>query len=173
MITDTDHALVARAKDGDLAAFEALYRSHAGRIHAVCLRLTANPEEAEERTQDAFVRAWEKLGSFEGRSAFGSWLYRLAVNLVIDARRARASRRRVEVIDEEPDAPASIPEAGLGLDLERAIAGLPEGARTVYVLHEIEGYRHEEIGEVMGIATGTSKAQLHRARTLLRRSLSS
>jgi RNA polymerase sigma-70 factor (ECF subfamily) len=173
MITDLDRTLVARAKDGDLDAFERLYRTHVGRVHAVCLRLTGDPGEAEERTQDTFVKAWERLGSFEGRSAFGSWLYRLAVNLVIDARRARATRRRFEIADDEPEAAARLPEAGLGLDLERAIAGLPEGARMVYVMHEVLGYRHEEIGELLGVAVGTSKAQLHRAREILRRILSS
>jgi RNA polymerase sigma-70 factor (ECF subfamily) len=175
MTATGDPALIERAKDGDLGAFELLYRRNVGRVYAVCLRLLADEGRAEELTQDAFVRAWQRLGSFEGRSAFSSWIHRVAVNLVIDALRARIARTAFEIsVDEataarEAAAPADVCAA---IDLDRAIASLPAGARAVYVLHEIEGYRHEDIAELIGVEPGTSKAQLHRARALLRRALS-
>lgn len=162
---------VVRARAGDEAAFEALYREHAGRVYAVCLRLSGDRGRAAELTQDVFVRCWEKLGTFRGESAFGSWLYRLAVNVVWMAN--RGDRRREDRV--MPVAEPDIHERreadsgpGLGIDLERAIAALPEGAREVFVLFEIEGYRHEDIARMTGIAIGTSKAQLFRARRLLR-----
>jgi RNA polymerase sigma-70 factor, ECF subfamily len=167
--------LVQRAQQGDHAAFEALYRQHAGRVYALCLRLTADRVEAAERTQDTFVRAWERLGSFRGESAFASWLYRLSVNVVFAGLRA-ARRRALRVIPTaNPDAlerpPEDAREPGPALDLERAVATLPPGAREVFVLHDVEGYRHEEIAHLAGIAVGTSKAQLFRARRLLREAL--
>jgi RNA polymerase sigma-70 factor (ECF subfamily) len=166
--------LVRRAQQGDEAAFEALYREHAGRIFALCLRLSGDRERATELTQDAFVHCWEKLGSFRGDSAFGTWLYRLTVNVVWMANRSRR-RREARVLpverpgDHEPR--RDPPPAGLGLDLERVIGELPDGAREVFVLYDIEGYRHEEIARLTGIAVGTSKAQLFRARRLLREKL--
>jgi len=169
--------LVQRAQQGEVRAFEALYRAHAGRIYALCLRMTGNAHEAEEMTQDAFVRAWEKLPSFAGRSAFGSWLHRLTVNLVLS--RWRARRRRPQVASEEAtraadvgcDPRASVADPRARLDLERAIATLPSGARTIFVLHDVEGYLHREIAALTGLAVGTTKAQLHRARRLLREAL--
>jgi len=159
--------------DNGVYAFEVLYRAHIGRVYAICLRLTASEAEAEDAAQETFIRAWQKLGAFEGRSALSTWLHRLAVNHVIDRRRSRAVRRVVEetadVADADPPAPRR--ERDATIDLERAIAALPDGARAVYVLHEIEGYRHEEIADLMGTAPGTSKAQLHRARQLLRKAL--
>jgi RNA polymerase sigma-70 factor (ECF subfamily) len=169
-----ERRLVGQAREGNVGAFEALYRAHVGRVHAVCRRLVGDPIRAEELTQDVFVRAWERLESFQGRSAFGSWLYRLAVNLVIDAKRAEIRRSARETAAEDPAAwerPRPPREPGVGWDLERAIAALPPGARAVFVLHEIEGYRHEEIAEMAGLAEGTCKAQLHRARRLLREML--
>lgn len=166
--------LVRRAQQGDHAAFRTLYGEHVGRVYALCLRLTADRAQAEELTQDAFVRAWERLASFRGDSAFSSWLYRLTVNEVFQSRRA-ARRRALRVITS--DDPGELePQgreapAGLGLDLERAVARLPPGAREVFVLHDVEGYRHEEIAQLTGIAVGTSKAQLFRARRLLRKVL--
>jgi RNA polymerase sigma-70 factor (ECF subfamily) len=163
--------VVRRAQQGDQAAFRALYREHVGRVYALCLRLTADRAEAEELTQDAFVRAWERLASFRGQSAFSSWLYRLTVNVVFLSWRAAGRRARRVVTTDDPaamEAAGREPPAGLGLDLERAVAGLPPGAREVFVLHDVEGYRHEEIAELTGIAVGTSKAQLFRARRLLR-----
>jgi RNA polymerase sigma-70 factor (ECF subfamily) len=168
--------LVRQAQQGDQVAFQALYREHVGRVYALCLRLTADAREAEEFTQDAFVRAWERLASFRGESAFSSWLYRLTVNVVFLSR--RATRRRALRVVSAAD-PAALetrgleatPPAGLGIDLERAVAALPPGAREVFVLHDVEGYRHAEIAELTGIAVGTSKAQLFRARRLLREML--
>jgi RNA polymerase sigma-70 factor (ECF subfamily) len=166
--------LVGRAQRGDAAAFEQLYRLHAGRVYAVCLRLAGDAAEARRLTQDVFVRAWERLGGFRGASAFGSWLHRLAVNVVLADRRAAGRRhRRVALAS---DSPAYEEAAAAGwsperLDLERAIAALPPGARAVLVLFDIEGYGHDEIAAMTGIAPGTSKAQLHRARRLLREAL--
>jgi RNA polymerase sigma-70 factor (ECF subfamily) len=130
--------------------------------------------EAERLTQDVFVRAWRKLGGFRGESRFTSWLHRLAVNEVLQSRRTDARRlQRVEPTDDEvlQRAAGRGDDAGLRLDLERAIASLPPGARHVLVLFDIEGYGQEEIGRMLGIATGTVKAQLHRARRLLRERL--
>lgn len=168
LVTDT----VARAARGDRAAFEVIYRAEAGRVFALCLRLTGDRARAEEYTQDVFVRAWERLATFRGESALSSWLHRLAVNVVFQDRRAERRRhRRVEPGAEGLDAPARPREPGDRLDLERAIAALPPGARQVFVLHDIEGYGHAEIGELLGIAPGTSKAHLHRARRHLREAL--
>ncbi len=166
-VTDT----VRRAAQGDQAAFRELYREHAGRVYAVCLRIAGDRQEAEELTQDVFVRAWEKLHTFRGESAFGTWLHRLTVNVVLMDRRARRRReQRVQPTD-DPGAlerPGAAAPPGLSLDLEQAIARLPEGARAVFVLYDVEGYGHAEIARVLGIAPGTSKAQLFRARRLLR-----
>lgn len=163
--------LVRQAQQGDQAAFQALYREHVGRVYALCLRLTADAAQAEEYTQDAFVRAWERLASFRGESAFSSWLHRLTVNVVFMNRRS-ARRRELRVFaTENPDAlerPGRATEPGLRLDLEQAVAALPPGAREVFVLHDVEGYQHDEIAALTGIAVGTSKAQLFRARRLLR-----
>jgi RNA polymerase sigma-70 factor (ECF subfamily) len=167
--------LVARAQSGDQTAFRDLYRRHAGRVYALCLRLTGDVATAEERTQDVFVRLWDKLASFRGESAFSSWLHRLAVNVVLNEQRTRGRREsRVapadpEVLDQRDPGKADV--AGLSIDLERAIATLPEGAREVFVLYDIEGYDHAEIASLVGIAVGTSKAQLFRARRLLREKL--
>ena len=170
--------LVARAQAGDQTAFRDLYREHAGRVYALCLRLTGDARDAEERTQDVFVRLWDKLGSFRGESAFSSWLHRLAVNVVLTERRATGRRERRIMPADDPDevvgAQHAAPlrdAAGLSIDLERAIAQLPDGAREVFVLFDIEGYGHAEIASIVGIAEGTSKAQLFRARRLLRESL--
>jgi RNA polymerase sigma-70 factor (ECF subfamily) len=167
--------LIRRAQQGDHAAFEALYRAHVGKVYALCLRLTADAAQAEERTQDAFVRAWQRLSTFRGDSAFGSWLYRLTVNEVLLARRAERRHTARVVTHDDPavlERPAERSSGpGTGLDLERALAGLPGGAREVFVLHDVEGYRHDEIAKLAGIAVGTSKAQLFRARRLLREAL--
>ncbi len=164
---------VARAQAGEVGAFEELYRLHVGRIHALCLRMCGDAREAEELTQDAFVRAWEKLDSFRGSSAFSSWLHRLAVNVVLGSWRAKGRHRErvVAIADVEGVDPGHQPQPRLAMDLESAIAGLPAGARTVFVLHDVEGYRHRDIAELTGLAVGTSKTQLHRARRLLRKAL--
>ena len=165
---------VRLAQQGDVAAFERLYRENVDRIYALCLRMCGDSGRAQELAQDVFVRAWEKLGSFEGKSAFSTWLHRLAVNVVLGSRRAEAIRiGRVFGTDdlEAYETPTRPADPGHRMDLERAIAALPSGARTVFVLHDVEGYKHEEIAELHGIAVGTCKAQLHRARRLLREAL--
>lgn len=161
-----DQALVAAAQSGCTASFESLYRLHSGRVYALCLRLAGDPSVAEELTQVTFVRAWDKLAGFRGDCAFASWLFRIAVNAVAaqfrsDFRRA-AWESRLPIPDSKPGNP------GLRMDLDAAIAALPPGARAVFVLHDVEGYRHEEIAEQTGIAVGTSKTQLHKARRMLR-----
>lgn len=156
---------------GDRRAFEQLYRLHVGRVYALCLRIAADSGRAEELTQDVFVRVWEMIGSFRGESAFSSWLHRVTVNVVlVDIRSNRRRSARVFVTDDLTayDTTETESPPGAALDLESAIASLPPQARTTFVLHDIEGYRHEEIAELMGLATGTSKAQLHRARKLLK-----
>lgn len=170
----TEADLVARARDGDVAAFEALYRSHVGRVYGLCLRMLADPSRAEDLTQETFVRAWEKLPSFRGQSAFATWLHRLSVNLVLGDLRRRSRRREQRVeppqLEAVPDADATREPFG-EIDLERAICGLPPQARMVFVLHDVEGFQHAEIAELAGIAEGTSKAHLHRARRILRKAL--
>jgi len=162
--------LVSRAQTGDAAAFESLYRQHAGRVYAVCLRITADRPAAEECTQDAFVRAWGALTRFRGESSFGTWLTRIAINVAL--RRLQLDRRHLrliqtdgaELLDSLP-ALADTPEGDM--DLEQLISTLPPAARVVFVLHAIEGYSHEEIAELTGTAVGTCKAHVHRARQML------
>jgi RNA polymerase sigma-70 factor (ECF subfamily) len=133
----------------------------------------AGMDDADVLTQDVFVRAWQKLGGFRGESRFATWLHRVAVNVIIEHRRCSARRSWLEADDEDAVAGASVREAnsGLSMDLQAAVDRLPEGARRVFVLHDVEGYKHREIGELMGISTGTSKGQLHRARMALRKHL--
>jgi RNA polymerase sigma-70 factor (ECF subfamily) len=165
---------VRRAQEGDADAFRMLYEEHGGRVFALCLRLSGDRAEAEELTQDVFVRVWERLETFRGESAFSTWLHRLAVNEVLGEKRS-ASRRTRRVFSTDQPESLERPRTDSGeignWDLDDAIASLPEGARVVFVLHDVEGYRHEEIGSMTGIAEGTSKAQLHRARRLLREKL--
>ena len=171
--------LVRRSQAGDEQAFEQLYRSCVGAVHALSLRLSGDRAEAELLTQDAFVRAWEKLDSYDGRGSFRGWLRRLAVHVIYDHKRAAQRRRGVvesfpAQVAEDADPAAALGARGTparpieAIDLERAMARLPEGARTVFVLHDVEGYKHHEIGALLGVDPGTSKAQLHRARRLLR-----
>jgi len=167
---------IESAQEGDVAAFERLYRENESRIYALCLRMVADRSRAEELTQASFVRAWEKLGSFRGDSAFATWLHRLAVNVVLGDMRSRGrwQARFTEMEDLsafEDKTGRSSPRAAV--DLERAIATLPPKARAIFVLYDIEGYRHAEIAEMTGLAEGTSKAHLHRARKLLREVLRS
>lgn len=166
--------LVAAAQDGDEHAFRSLYDLCVDRIYALCLRLSADAATADELTQDVFVRAWEKLRSFRGESAFPTWLHRLAVNVVLTEQRSSGRRER-RVFGhselENLDAPSRGASPGMRMDLEQAIAALPAGARAVFVLHDVEGYQHDEIALMSGLAEGTSKAQLFRARRLLREML--
>ena len=164
---------VALAAGGDRRAFERLYRAHVGRVYTLCARMTGDAASAEELTQDVFVRAWDKLALYRGESAFSTWLHRLAVNVVLNHRKSEGRRRgRLEEDPEVLDGQAGhqIP-AGIRLDLEQAIAGLPPGARRVFLLHDVEGFKHEEIATMLGVTSGGSKAQLHRARMLLRQAL--
>ena len=171
---DAEGELVRRAQARDLPAFEQLYRTHVRRIYAVCLRMTADVTRAEDATQKSFVTAWEKLPTFRGESAFSSWLHRLAVNAVLGDLRAEQRRTRRVFGTDDPavfETPSPAPPAGIRLDLEQAIATLPPQARAIFVLYDVEGWRHEEIAAELGLATGTTKAQLHRARKLLQEAL--
>jgi RNA polymerase sigma-70 factor, ECF subfamily len=163
---------VALAAAGDPSAFERLYRTHVAKIHSLTRRMLGS-HEADEVTQDIFVRTWQKLGQFRGESAFSTWLHRLAVNVVLERRRTFAIQR--ERISDDPAAldfatvaPARI---DLTVDFEHALEQLPAGAREIFVLHDVEGYKHREIAAMLGVATGTSKRQLHRARMLMRQHL--
>ena len=172
-------ALVARAREGDVAAFRGLYERCAGRVFAVCLRMTGERERARELAHDAFVRAWERLTTFRGEAQFETWMHRLAVNVVLEARRSDARRTaRVALAGDEGNDEALDPAGAVSpadvltrVDLERAIAALPPNARTVFVLHDVEGFRHDEIAVQMHLAPGTVRAHLHRARQLLMRML--
>jgi RNA polymerase sigma-70 factor (ECF subfamily) len=169
-------ALVDRARRGDVDAFERLYHLHAGRVYALCLRLASDPGEARELVQDTFVHAWEALPRFRGEANLTTWLHRIAVNALLERRRRdRRRTARVSLAEDEDDV-ESAPIAGgfvaptdvaTAIDLERAIAALPPGVRRAFVLHEVEGYTHEEMAGMTGLATGTLRAQLHRARQLL------
>lgn len=167
---------VERAQQGDTGAFEHLYQDNVRRIYALCMRMTGDPSEAEELTQEAFIRAWEKLGTFRGDAAFSTWLHRLAVNVVLGHRRSEG-RRRDRIVGQEDLSyhrdRVERAHRGARVDLEEAIAELPDGAREIFVLYDVEGYKHREIADMLGLATGTTKAQLHRARTLLREALAS
>ena len=169
---------VEKARDGDTQAFEKLYRKYCDRIYALCWRLCGGDAGlAEDLLQEAFLRTWNKLHLFRGESAFGTWLHRLAVNVALSERRIRLRRVRREVPMDESVARTAIGAQdiiqGLRSDLEQAISQLPERARSVLILYDIEGYRHAEIAEMTGMAVGSSKAQLHRARKLVRKVLES
>ncbi len=159
-----------RAADGDHAAFERLYRGHVGRIHALARRMVGD-DVAEDLTQEVFIRAWRKLASFRGDARFGTWLHRLAVNLLL-TRRETLRKREARAVPTEGMLDRLVAprerSPGAALDLEKALRKLPDGARQIFVLYDVEGYGHEEIAEQMGISVGTSKSQLHRARMLLR-----
>ena len=166
--------LIRLVKEQDVEAFEQLYRLHSGRVYALCLRLTANTAKAEEFAQEAFVRAWLKIHSFRGDSSFASWLYRLTTNVVLSELRKK-SLQLVSLEDITVEASGSVSQFGAEqidtgkiMDMEKAINQLPSGARTIFVLHDIEGYKHTEIAEMTQLAVGTSKTQLHRARKLLK-----
>jgi len=166
---------VARAAAGDRSAFERVYREHVNRVFSLCARMVSDRARAEELTQDVFVRAWEKLHLFRGESAFGTWLHRMTVNVVLNARKTEGRNRARFEEDEEGGGVDLLPSRPLApgdrMDLEAAIARLPKGARRVFTLHDIEGYKHEEIAEMLGVTSGATKAQLHRARLLLREAL--
>lgn len=164
---------VALAASGDRRAFERLYHDNLNRVFAICVRMSGDRMRAEELTQDVFVRVWEKLPLFRGESAFSTWVHRLAVNVVLNARKTEGRDRARHDPEGETmlEGRGTSPRHGDRMDLEAAIATLPPGARRVFVLHDIEGYKHEEIADMLGVTAGGSKAQLHRARMLLREAL--
>jgi len=165
-------ALIARAQSGDTRAFEALYREHVDRVYGLCLRMTGNVGEAEDCAQEAFIQAWKKLARFRGDSAFGTWMHRIAVNAVLGRiRKSKREQDRIQAVAEMTTSPASIGDSGELRDLSDAIDRLPEGARHVFVLNAVYGYSHEESSDMLGVAVGTTKAQLHRARRLLAQQL--
>lgn len=174
-ITPTDFDLAQKSAAGDMSAFETLYHRHFRRIYAVCLRMLGNPTEAEDLTQETFINLHRKISSFRGESAFTTWLHRMAVNQVLMYFRRKKSRP--EFTTTEGETPVQIvqgtanPNAMPVIDrisLENAITKLPPGYRNIFVLHDVEGYEHKEIGEMLGISEGTSKSQLHKARLKLR-----
>ena len=168
-------ALVERCRAGDLAAFETIYRTHSGRLYSVACRVVGNPTDAEDLLQEIFLAAHRKLESFRGDSALGTWLYRLAMNLCLDHLRSRATRsgQVTDALDEEyglaDTGSRRLAERTVAkMDLERAMAQLPDGCRTAFVLHDVEGLEHREVAEALGIAEGTPKSQVHKARMRLR-----
>ncbi|WDS37568.1 RNA polymerase sigma factor [Pseudoxanthomonas sp.] len=169
---DADVAAARSAASGDTSAFEQLYRRHVGRVHGVIVRLVgAHGARAEDLTQETFVRVWRALPEFRFESALSTWLHRMAVNTALMELRSRRAGPRWEDEADNDDVAMIDPRAhgpALGMDLERAVATLPPRARAVLVLHDVEGWKHEEISVSLGMAVGSSKAQLHRARQLLR-----
>ena len=168
-IVGFDVALIERARKGDSRAFERLYRDHVGRVHGLCLRMTRNPDLAADCAQDTFIKAWKALPRFEARASFSTWLHRIAVNTVLEKRRGSANN---EVAVEDPtdyEEPVMVLDTPVEEEeLEAAIASLPQGARDALVLCGVYGYEHSEAATMLGIAVGTCKAQLHRARGLLK-----
>ena len=171
----TDFELAKKSAAGDTSAFEEIYHRHFRRVYALCLRMMGNPTEAEDMTQDVFVQLFNKIGMFRGESAFTTWLHRMTVNQVLMHFRKKSTRS--ELLTDEGETPVQIvqgtanPNAMPVVDrigLEKALKALPVGYRTVFVLHDIEGYEHYEIADMLGIAEGTSKSQLHKARLKLR-----
>ena len=166
---DAETADVALAASGDARAFERLYRAHVARVHSLARRML-DADEADDLTQDVFVRAWQKLQTFRGEAAFGTWLHRVAVNVILARRKTVGTDRgRFEDAEDALDHVATrrhAPETSV--DFEAAVSRLPDGARQVFVLHDVEGYTHEEIGKMLGVVPGTSKSQLHHARMALR-----
>jgi RNA polymerase sigma-70 factor, ECF subfamily len=169
---DAEAADAALAVAGDGHAFERLYRAHVARIHSLARRMIG-PDVADDVTQDVFVRAWTKLATFRGEAAFGTWLHRVAINVILARRSTLGTERgRFESAEDALETVTGRP-AGveLSMDFEEALSYLPDGAREVFVLHDVEGYKHEEIAEMLGIVPGTSKSQLHHARMTLRKHL--
>ncbi len=169
----TDEAeWIAQAQQSNSKAFESLYRMHIDRVYGLCLRMTGNVSEAEDCAQEAFIQAWSKLDRFRGDSTFGTWLHRIAVNTVLGRiRKSKREQDRIQIVAEQATSPVTMPDTGDLRDLSEAIDRLPEGARHVFVLQAVYGYSHEETGDMLNIASGTSKAQLHRARRLLAQQL--
>lgn len=175
IVPPSDHFLARAAGEGDIRAFEELYQRHNRRVYSVCLRMTHNVSEAEDLTQEAFIQLFRKIGSFRGDSAFTTWLHRLTVNQVLMHFRKKSVK--LERTTEEGETPVQIVQGSENpnrmpvldrISLDRAIAKLPPGYRSVFVLHDVEGHEHEDIARMLGVAVGTSKSQLHKARMKLR-----
>jgi len=167
-----EDAWIRRAQRSDARAFEALYRLHVGKVYGLCLRMTGNVSEAEDCTQEAFIQAWNKMMKFRGDSAFSTWLHRIAVNTVLGRiRKSKREQDRVQAVNDVYTTRLDTGDSGELRDLAEAVDRLPERARHVFVLHAVYGYSHDEAAAMLGIATGTSKAQLHRARRLLAQQL--
>ena len=163
---------VERARQADPSAFEKLYRANVDRVYGLCLRMTGERSEAEDCVQEAFIQAWNKLDNFRGDAAFGTWMHRVAVNVVLGRmRKSKREQDRIRAVSDVAPAREAIADDGALRDLEQAINELPSGARHVFVLHAVYGYSHGETGDMLGIAEGTSKAQLNRARRLLAQQL--
>jgi RNA polymerase sigma-70 factor (ECF subfamily) len=161
-------AWIRQAQRSDARAFEALYRLHIDKVYGLCLRMTGNVSEAEDCAQEAFIQAWNKLNKFRGDSAFATWLHRIAVNTVLGRiRKSKREQDRIQTVADTRPEPLNTGDTGELRDLVAAVDRLPEGARHVFVLHAVYGYTHDEAAGMLGIAAGTSKAQLHRARRLL------
>ena len=173
--TDTatdEKAWIGRAQQSDARAFEALYRLHVDKIYGLCLRMTGNVSEAEDCTQEAFIQAWNKMAKFRGDSAFATWLHRIAVNAVLGRiRKSKREQDRIQAVADVQPVRVATSDTGELRDLAEAVDRLPERARHVFVLNAVYGYSHDEAAGMLGIATGTSKAQLHRARRLLAQQL--
>ena len=171
-IVADEAAWIRQAQRSDARAFEALYRLHIDKIYGLCLRMTGNVSEAEDCAQEAFIQAWNKLSKFRGDSAFATWLHRIAVNTVLGRiRKSKREQDRIQTVADTRPSPLETGDTGELRDLVAAVDRLPEGARHVFVLHAVYGYTHEEAAGMLGIAAGTSKAQLHRARRLLAQQL--
>ena len=167
-----EEAWIRRAQRSDARAFEALYRLHVDKVYGLCLRMTGNVSEAEDCTQDAFIQAWNKMMKFRGDSAFSTWLHRIAVNTVLGRiRKSKREQDRVQAVNDVYTTRVDTGDSGELRDLAEAIDRLPERARHIFVLHAVYGYSHDEAAAMLGIAAGTSKAQLHRARRLLAQQL--
>ena len=171
IVTD-EAAWIRQAQRSDARAFEALYRLHIDKVYGLCLRMTGNVSEAEDCAQEAFIQAWNKLTKFRGDSAFATWLHRIAVNTVLGRiRKSKREQDRIQTVADTRPEPLNTGDTGELRDLVAAVDRLPEGARHVFVLHAVYGYTHDESASMLGIAAGTSKAQLHRARRLLTQQL--
>ena len=174
-VREAEMALVERCRRGEMGAFEEVYRTHAGRLYGLVLRMVGNPSDAEDLLQDIFLAAHRKLDGFRGESALGTWLYRLATNQCLDYLRSKSARtgQHTDAMDDEPEMPDArsrgiAAERVTKMDLERALAQLPDGCRAAFLLYDVEGLEHREVADALGIAEGTSKSQVHKARLKLR-----
>jgi len=172
-VRNADLDLAGKIRSGDGTAFETLYQQHAPRLYNLAYRMAGTATDADDLLQDIFLLAYRKVGSFRGESSLGTWLYRLAMNHCLDVLRSRQSRQeqQTDSLDEEgAAAPAAAPALGAvsRIDLERAIGQLPRACRAAFLLHDVEGFGHQEVGTILGISEGTSKSQVHKARLRIR-----